>query len=359
MIRVFLILTLLCVFLAQTQTAQAQTVRTGQTAARVVADDQVNAQVFAKRMGDVSALALQSDGTVIVADKTNGRVFRIIDRALDGRADVTRALAHRFDRPTGLAVIDETLFVADRQGVWRVDTRGTVMRLASLLNAGSTGDPHPLAAAGPNSLRLGLTLTDGTTRLIDLDSQTGKAVLREKSVGTVLGFAATPRLDTPLSPWVLLGLDDETRFGATLQAARPLSVRTSALWVDPESGSVRVATPRGLQSARAAIGSVTTEDKVVLSGIHVSAMASDSRGLFVADPEGGRIWLLTPKADPAGVSPAPETELAPDLLPDLIVAPRPAPTSQPDLLLRGSGIKRASQLPEAEGPQPASASPDE
>lgn len=371
MIRSILIsvtLTLLCV---SPVTAQEATLRTGGNVDRVTAADAYDAAVFARRLGHVSAIARHADGTIYTADRDGGRIFRIQDRRQDGTADITQPLPQQFDRPTGLAVMGDILFVADQGGLWRVQPGGgTPTLIAPFSNSGSTEDAHPLTQIGPTSLLLGLSRTDGTARLLVIDTIDGRATLREETPGQIIGFASLAQDDGAddkfPTPWILLRRDNKTMFGSTLDTARPIGVDAQAVWIDEAKGHANMALPDGVYTTLATFAGLKDKGTPIVSGFGGAArpgvMLSDARGLFVADQAGGRLWRVTLKPAPAPVVNAPN-------LTD-VQADSPAvvddDTPQRPELMRGSGIERASTigrgstmptastLPEADQPRSAS-----
>jgi hypothetical protein len=347
---------------------------------RVSASGDYSATVFARRLGHVSALARDADGTIYTTDRDGGRIFRIQDRRQDGTADITQALPQQFDRPTGLAVAGDTLFVADQGGLWRVQPGGgTPTLIAPFSNSGSTGEAHPLTWSSPTSLLLGLSRMDGTARLLEIDIASGRATLREETRGRIIGFASLARGHGDVgefpSPWILIRRDNKTLFGATLEAARDIGVDAQAVWIDEAKGRANIALPDGVYTTLATFSGLKDKGTRIMSGFRGAArpgvMLSDPRGLFVADQAGGRLWRVTPKPAPTPIVPTPrpsdtsadksqaKSQTAADSDKDDDGAQRPE-------LMRGSGIDRASTigrgstmptastLPEADQPRAAS-----
>lgn len=345
--------------------------RVGGSGDRVVASRGYDAAVFARRLGHVSAIARHADGTLYTADLDSGRIFRIQDRRLDGVADITQPLPQRFDRPTGLVVAGDTLFVSDQGGLWRVlPGGGTPTLIAPFANSGSTDDAHPITMMSPTTLLLGLSRTDGTARLLVIDTVTGSAQLREEAQGRIIGFSSATDADDFAAPWILLRRNDTVLFGSTLKSSRDIEVDAQAVWLNETSGQARVSLPDGVYETIATFAGLKDKGVPILSGFgrdaRPGAMVSDARGLFVADQAGGRIWRLSPVADV--VTPAPKIivpELDPDAVTDRPVDPAKDRSTRPELM-RGSGIgsastigrasvmPSASTIPEADQPRAAS-----
>jgi hypothetical protein len=377
MIRSILIALTLGLVSVSAVLAQDATLRMGGGVDRVSASGDYDATVFARRLGHVSALARDDDGTIYTADQDGGRIFRIQDRRQDGTADITQALPQQFDRPTGLAVTGDRLFVADQGGLWRVQPGGgTPTLIAPFANSGSTGEAHPLTWISPTALLLGLSRTDGTARLLEIDTASGRATLREETRGHIIGFASLGRGDSEEAefprPWILLRRDNKTLFGSTLETARDIGVDAQAVWIDEAKGRANIALPDGVYTTMATFTGLKDKGTPIMSGFRGAArpgvMLSDARGLFVSDQAGGRLWRVAPKPAPLPI----------------VTAPRPSDTAadnsgaesqatdviddgaQRPELMRGSGIERASTigrgstmptastLPEADQPRAAS-----
>ncbi|MGB6231016.1 MAG: hypothetical protein WBF53_12925, partial [Litorimonas sp.] len=92
-----LLISLTFAAIASAAFAQAPRVSTGSGDRAMSVADGFAAEVYARRLGDVSDMARHPDGTLFVADRAAGRIFRIQDRRMDGRADTTQALPQRFD----------------------------------------------------------------------------------------------------------------------------------------------------------------------------------------------------------------------------------------------------------------------
>lgn len=361
MIRSVIISLCLAVLSASPALSQEARLRTGGSGDRVVAANDYDAAVFARRLGHVSALARHEDGTLYTADRDSGQIFRIQDRRMDGTSDITQPLPHRFDRPTGLVVAGDILFVADRGGLWRVQPGGgTPDLIAPFANAGSTGDAHPIMMIAPTSLLLGLSRTDGTARLLVIDTVSGKATLREDAPGQIIGFSSAANMEDFPAPWILMRRDGTTLFGSTLQSVRDIEVKANAVWIDAKTGRARLSLPDGVYETVATFGGLTDKGTAILGGFigeaTPGAMVSDARGLFVADQAGGRVWRLSPK--PVVVTAPPVVAASEsDPMADRPVDPAADRSTRP-ALMRGSGIQAASTIGRASTMPSASTIPE-
>ncbi|MEM7728469.1 MAG: hypothetical protein AAF311_04260 [Pseudomonadota bacterium] len=322
--------------------AQEVRLHTGGAGDRVEAASGYAVSLFASRLGDVAALAMDAEGTIYVADRKGGRVMRVTDRARDGAADLMQPLPYRFDTPTGLAVSQDGLFVADRQGLWRVSAAASVpQRIAAFGNSESVGAPHPLAIVGPATVRLGLPHKSGTARLIDIDTRSGAATLVDQSDGIIRGFAAA---EAGGPTFVILANGDGVRFGERPSLSRSVETDILALRIDGPVGRAQMALKGGVYDSAATFAGIGAVGDPILTGFGPdsppSAILADARGLFVSDGAGGRIWrVVRTEADDA--RPA-EAEPGPSLQPE-------TQTARP-VLPRGSRIGRASTLTPARPP---------
>ncbi|MEM9599682.1 MAG: hypothetical protein AAF926_01545 [Pseudomonadota bacterium] len=333
--------------------AQTPRLQTGGAADQTTVVEGLDAQIFAQRLGDMTDMIRADDGTLFVADRTGGRIFRIIDRDRNGRAELTQPLPHRFDSPGGLALIDDTLFVSDRGGVWRIDPDGgTPVLLAPFARAGASDSPAPMIALPSGTIRLGLNRNVGTTSLIDIDPETGRATAVETSTGRILSFARVAIAHTGTPPiWLVLERDGKSWAGPTLSSARPVTDETTHLWLDPATGEALIARGDRVSEARAAFEGLSEPGRDLLSGLSGGAgvMIADERGLFVAEPGLGRVWRIhAAKTAPATVDTVTHEPSRPEAITQT--------PSKPDLL-RGSGIDQASIRGPASTMGPASTLP--
>lgn len=307
--------------------ALAQDVRSAPRPGSAV--DGLEAPVFARGLGDISDLALGSDGTVFAADARSGRIWTIRDRGLDGRADSVQALPQRFDLPSGLAVGNDTLFVADRNGVWRMRGAGTPELLAPLARAGATDRPHPIAVMPDGSLRLGLSHPDGTSQLLRIDARTGEAERLFSAPAPLSALSKGPP-GTPLL--IVLAQAGDTGLGMAPDTVSEIEGEAVAAWADGAAGQVVLSGAQGVRLHDASLMGVAPTGTPLLSGLRSGAVLLDTRGILVALPSDGTIRLVRPARPlppprPEPEAPAPDMQLDPEVL-----------------ILRGSGIERASDI---------------
>lgn len=356
----------LAVSICSPATAQDPQLRMGGLDNRIITSEGFETDIFARRLGNISAMARQDNGTIYTADRQGGQIFRLLDRHMDGDADLVQPLPHRFDAPTGLAVIGYRIFVADRSGVWDIRPGGgTPILLAPFANANSDDQVYPLMSLDSTTLLLGLNQTNGRARMVEINIETGRATLREDAQARILAFATSKMTDapsdTPARPWSLQQRDQTLYFGSSFQSAEPVDLIVNAVWIDPVEGRVRLALPDGVYETVATFGGLNDSGDPILSGfdparrpgVKPGVMLSDMRGFFVSDQAGGRVWKIraidalgqTVKAPPATNMTEPDS--IDPIRSDETTSARPE-------LMRGSGLKRASQLKPAESPQPAS-----
>ena len=315
---------------------------------------------FAKSLGAISALALGEHGQLYAADRQSGRIWELKDRGADGTLDQRLPLPARFDEPTGLAFIGETLYIADRQAIWALGKDAAAPRqIAGLSNMPSTGD-HPLLADRGNLL-LGIS-TAADAKLISVNIETGFASLmstvdtpiyslskREGSqiwAGTQggiiqLGAEAQPlqigqagRIDSLILPgqYGLPG-DWPARLGGHILAAQTGHGAMRIIAIPTEFGQ-----PQG--SARVLVDGFLSASQRSAWGAP-GAMISDKRGLFFADPHNGTLWRLAPKPKaPVKITIVDTKDV------ELPKKEAPTPAVSQSSLLKGSGLT-GSRLGEA------------
>lgn len=81
------------------------------------------AAVFADGLSDARWLAVAANGDVFLAQPDPGKVTLLRDADGDGRAEFRSTFAAGFSDPHGLAFHDDSLYVADARGVWRIAYR--------------------------------------------------------------------------------------------------------------------------------------------------------------------------------------------------------------------------------------------
>ncbi len=83
--------------------------------------DGFTASVFAEGLNHVRELTVGPNGDVFVAESREDRITLLRDADGDGRAELKATVADGFDHPHGMAVRPDGLWVADVDGVWRLD----------------------------------------------------------------------------------------------------------------------------------------------------------------------------------------------------------------------------------------------
>jgi len=305
----------------------------------------LDVNIAASGLGQISAMTLKEDGTLFTADIRTGRIWSLTDRGQDGKIDIRRPLPHSFNAPTGLAIIGSTLYVADRDAIWKIESGKAPIELASLRHANSTGQGHILLA-NPNdtSLTLGITTQSQTHRILSIDVQTGQAVLigegedqlhsLARKDGSEIWSASGTRLSAlaasglnfkagqSIASMILPGqYDTPPKWPAQLNdhiiAAQTGPGAMRLIAIPTEFGQINE-TPRILaegfltQSGRSAWGKP-------------GAMLMDRRGLFFADAENGNLWRLSP-------TPAPQPKIT---IVDTASLPI-APSKEPNLASTGA-----------------------
>ena len=96
--------------------------------------------LFADGFGDPRSLLVAPNGDVFVAQSRPGRVLLLRDADGDGRAELVAPFAEGFRRPYGLAIQGNALYVADTEGVWRLDWHPGLTR--------AEGAPQPVTSPG-------------------------------------------------------------------------------------------------------------------------------------------------------------------------------------------------------------------
>jgi glucose/arabinose dehydrogenase len=84
--------------------------------------------IFASGLDHPREMAVASDGTVFVSETQQDQVLALKDSDGDGKIDQRIVFADGFRDPTGLAVHDKALYIADRRAVWRIGFDGGTMR---------------------------------------------------------------------------------------------------------------------------------------------------------------------------------------------------------------------------------------
>lgn len=321
-------------------------------------------------LGVISALAKDASGTLYVADRTAGRLWRLRDRNQDGRYEFKQALPQRFDQPSGLAISGKTIYIADRNAVWVMNGMNPPRKLAGLVNSGSKGAHHPLSLTeNGKTLYLGLSTKAGEAKLLQLDVETGEAVLAQNKETDQEIIALTSFGDA--SPWLAL----EHGIGPSLKNITPISsshsVNSLALpasaattdtsdWPAALENKVIVSRQSGsgydVLALPAGFGQIDLRAKIIFSGFMSTSGRSvwgrpgpllfDTEGLIVADSKNGDIYRL--KAAPMPVASEqnedPATLAPPDTQSPKPIAQAGPPDMQVSTIREGSQIGSASAL---------------
>src|SRR3954447_15411172 len=98
-------------------------------------------EVYAADVPNARQLALSPDGTLFVGTREDGRVFAVVDRNHDHKADEVITIARGLNMPNGVAFRDGALYVAEVNRVTRYD--GIESRLANPPKAVVVNDRYP------------------------------------------------------------------------------------------------------------------------------------------------------------------------------------------------------------------------
>jgi len=303
----------------------------------------LDAQIVATGLGNIAAMALGADGTLYTIDAKSGRIWSLPDRSQDGKIDLRRPLPFTFDKPSGLAISGDAIFVADQRAVWVINSGQKPRELASLARANSAGGPHILLAGHDSEfLILGLTTKPQGFRLLEINKNTGLAsLIGEGDYGPLHSLAQRAGSNI----WAAGGTSLGPLGSKTLGFLKNQSIKAFALpgqydtprdWpaqlkdhiiashVGPKAMQL-IAIPTEFGQIKGAPHSLA-EGFLAPSGRSAwgrpGPILMDKRGLFFADPHNGNLWRLSPKAKPqakitivdtASLPPAPRIE--PDLAP--------------------------------------------
>ena len=281
--------------------------------------------IAATGLGDISALARGADSTLYAADRKSGRIWALTDRGQDGKIDLRRPLPFTFDRPSGLAVIEETVYVADRNAVWVIAPGKDPEQLANLKQANSTGGPHILFPGhDPEVLILGLTTKNQGFRILELKRETGEAKLigeghygllnslalsKGSDIWAGSGEALVPVGPNPLNPKAPL----EFKAGQSITAiALPGQYEAPQNWPVQLKDHILAAQvgPNAMQliAIPTEFGQPSGAPRVLVDGFLTGSGRSawgapgqivmDKRGAFFADPNNGTLWRLSAPPPP-------------------------------------------------------------
>ena len=276
--------------------------------------EELNLDIAATGLGQISAMALGEDGTLFTADARTGRLWALTDRGQDGKIDMRRPLPHTFEAPSGLAVMGNSLYVADQKAIWVIEDGNPPRELASLRHANSIGGPHILM---PNpdgtSLTLGLTTQSQTHRILDIDALTGHASLIHEDSGRLHALAQQSGSQIWSASGAkinALGTDGlDFKAGQSITSiALPGQFEKPAHWPERLKGHV-IAAQSGTGAMRLIViptefGQPSGAARVLIDGFLAQSGRSawgepgsiviDTRGLFFADKENGNLWHISP-----------------------------------------------------------------
>jgi glucose/arabinose dehydrogenase len=77
--------------------------------------------IYADKVEDARSMALGDNGTLFVGTRSAGKVYAVLDRNHDGRADEVITIARGLDMPNGVAFRNGSLYVAEVSRVLRYD----------------------------------------------------------------------------------------------------------------------------------------------------------------------------------------------------------------------------------------------
>jgi glucose/arabinose dehydrogenase len=125
--------------------------------------------IFASGLERPREIAIAPDGVVFVSQTHEGDVVALRDADGDGVADTQTVFADGFREPTGLAVQDKALYVADRRAIWRVDYDGDVTKPGQ---RSMVTRPGALGQGGGHITREIVFSPDGKHFYVSIGSQT-------------------------------------------------------------------------------------------------------------------------------------------------------------------------------------------
>jgi glucose/arabinose dehydrogenase len=321
-------------------------------------------------LGVISALAIDASGTLYVADRGAGRLWRLRDRNQDGRYEFKQALPQRFDQPSGLAISGKKIYISDRNAVWVMNGMNPPRKLAGLVNSGSRGTHHPLSLTeNGKTLYLGLSTKAGEAKLLQLNVETGEAALvqNKETNQEIIGLVAFG----DSAPWLAL----EHGIGPSLKNITPIShshsfkslalpvsaaISEKSDWPAAFKNKVIVSRQSGggydVLALPAGFGQIDLRAKIIFSGFMSTSGRSvwgrpgpllfDTEGLIVADSKNGDIYRL--KAAPMPVASEqnedPATLAPPDTQSPKPIAQAGPPDMQVSTIREGSQIGSASAL---------------
>lgn len=78
-------------------------------------------EIYAREVPNARSLELSPAGTLFIGTRTEGKVYAVVDRDRDYRADVVHVIAAGLDMPNGVAFRDGSLYVAEVGRILRYD----------------------------------------------------------------------------------------------------------------------------------------------------------------------------------------------------------------------------------------------
>ena len=157
--------------------------------------------VFARDLGNPRMLLALDDGTVLVSRPKMNDVVALRDRNGDGRADEIRTVVSSVERAHGLAMHDNTLYVAGVKKIIAVDriSGGTFGAPREVVTELPDGGQHPnrTIGFGPDGklyVSIGSSCNDCTesdpehATLLQLDADGSNRRVYARGLGSMLGF---------------------------------------------------------------------------------------------------------------------------------------------------------------------------
>ena len=280
--------------------------------------DSLTLTTAATGLGEISALTIRDNGTLLAADKKSGRIWLLPDRNKDSKIDLRRTLSQSFEAPTGLAAFEDKIYVADKNAVWVMEDQAAPLQLASLKNANSIGGPHPLIINSDGTkLTLGLTTRDRDFKVLELDTASGQAILSGEGNNGHLNslamrgnsvWAGTGDTLGPLGDDVISLAKGQSITALILPGQRKKPERWPTQLKDMIIASHTGPNAMQLIAIPTEFGGISGAPHILVEGFRTRTgrsawgqpgpLAMDERGLFFADSFNGELYRLTPKAVP-------------------------------------------------------------
>jgi glucose/arabinose dehydrogenase len=130
--------------------------------------DGFEVSLFADGLQHPRAMAVAADGAVFVTEANVGQVTRLIDEDGDGRAESAMSFAGDFRLPSGIAVHEGDLYIADERAVWWLGSatgRTIAEGRRPITRAGALGD------AGGHWTRMLRFSPDGKNLFVSIGSE--------------------------------------------------------------------------------------------------------------------------------------------------------------------------------------------